>query len=230
VRVDLGAIYHRRWRLSTATPLHHQFDGKMTDTGLPEIIDLTESSLHKPIVINADEDNVTSRVVCPEGTQGEKETGKSRRRPRKKEVPIEDGGAAESSTQASRNRSKERNAKGNRDPTSRQRSRSPEPLRKDTSPLERLSELFYVDTVPVRVPAPTIPWETPSDTTGEIILDLLLPEHVSVFGPEVNGERPVEIIGPTPPTFENEDFIEYLDYDDRNKVIFAISTRNLIAR
>jgi len=204
----------------------------MADTGLPEIIDLTESSLHKSIVINADEDNVTSRVVCLEGTQGEKEIGKSRRRPRKK-VPIEDGGAAGSSTQVSRNQSKERNAKGNRDPPSRQQSRSPEPLRKDTSPLERLSESFYVDTVPARVPAPTIPWETPPDTTdmnGEIISDLLLPEHVSVFGPGVDGERPVEIIGPTPPTFEDEDFIEYLDYDDRNKVIFAISTRNFIVR
>jgi hypothetical protein len=48
---------------------------------------------------------------------------------------------------------------------------------------------------------------------------LLLPEHVSVFS-----EVPVEIIGPPTPSSADEDgdFIEYLDYDDRNKVRFAV--------
>ena len=206
----------------------------MVDTDSLEIIDLTESPPPpEPIVIQSDEDDV--EASSPKDTKSGKEMRKSRRKKRKKGGPIEDGEVAESSTQASRIHSRERQADRNRIPPSRRRSHSPEPRRRSPSPRLRgnFTDLFYVDVLPAQVSVsvkPTIPGEKRPDsdcaTNNEMDHSkLLLPEHVSVFGVGENGAGPVEIIGPPTPKSgdEDEDFIEYLDYDDRNKVIFVLN-------
>ena len=190
----------------------------MAGTGLPEIIDLTESSPPPPLIVFEEDVEVV-------GAEGEKEQRKARRKRRKKKT-SESLEVAESSTQPSRNQSRERHAERNGDPP-RKRFRSAEPRKGDPSPRSRdnLTDPFCVDVVPAQVPVsvkPTIPGDT--HLNGESKLELLLPEHVSVFGAPENGTEPVEIIGPPTPNYENdnEDFIEYLDYDDRNKVRFIV--------
>jgi hypothetical protein len=97
------------------------------------------------------------------------------------------------------------------------RSPSPPPADEDT--------LFFVDVTPVSVPsnAATIPpplvagtSATPADASA-----LLLPAHVSIL-PSANGTSlTVEIISEPEPHSDEEDFIEYLDYDDRKVCIDA---------
>jgi hypothetical protein len=139
----------------------------------------------------------------------------------------------ESSTQASRLHSRERQADRNRNSPPFHQSRSPNPPQRFPSPRPRdvFSHLFCVDVLPapLRVSAkPTISAENRPDPAPAGEIDnhskLLLPEHVSVFGIGEDGAGRVEIIGPPTPNSddEEEDFIEYLDYDDRNKVIFVI--------
>lgn len=185
-----------------------------------EIIDLTESPPpSEPIVIRSDADD-------SELAQGEIEARRPRKK-RRKRVPTEDGKLDEGSAQASRNHSREKHADRENNFSSHQRSSSSERRRRSLSPQprNRFTDIFFVDVIPVQVPASAKSTSSAhghqhTPTGGDIGRSkLLLPEHVSVFGANDSGEGPVEIIGPTPNSGdEDEDFIEYLDYDDRNKV------------
>jgi protein AIR1/2 len=185
-----------------------------------EIIDLTESPPPpEPIVIRSDADD-------NELAQGEIEARRPRKK-RRKRVPNEDGKLDEGSAQASRSHSREKHADRENNVPSHQRPSSPERRQRSLSPQPRdkFADIFFVDVVPVQVPVSaksTLSAHGRQHTPmgGDIgHSKLLLPEHVSVFGAGDNGEGPVEIIGPTPNSGdEDEDFIEYLDYDDRNKV------------
>ncbi|KIP10394.1 hypothetical protein PHLGIDRAFT_33917, partial [Phlebiopsis gigantea 11061_1 CR5-6] len=92
----------------------------------------------------------------------------------------------------------------------------------ETKGHDPLDSLFFVDDGPAEVPAaakfrdPAIPSVSSADKANEQAVDdkplLLLPGHVSVF--EGTGDAPLEIIVPPEPDSEDEDYIEYLDYDD----------------
>ena len=79
-------------------------------------------------------------------------------------------------------------------------------------------ELFVVDLTPMPIPSLVIaPTRAADATTGETTAKLLVPAHVTVLG-----STPVEIIQPLAESEKDEDFINYLDYDD-SKVSIACS-------
>lgn len=89
----------------------------------------------------------------------------------------------------------------------------------DAQPRSPSPPLFFVDTHAAEVPTntkPTLP--PPPDTSAEPKEEeppLLLPAHVSVL--EGADGAPVEIIQP-PPIDSDDDYIDYLDYDDDRRV------------
>ncbi len=99
--------------------------------------------------------------------------------------------------------------------SSRPRSHTPSPKR-DAAPD---TALFFLDDTPAEVAANLKPprFEVHKGA-AEVVTEkkeepmLLLPAHVSVFGEE--GQVPMEIIAPLPVDSDDEDYIEYLDYDD----------------
>lgn len=85
--------------------------------------------------------------------------------------------------------------------------------------------LFYIDEEPADIPVsskpttdplPNKPAPKPNETAQGNPLGLLLPAHVTVF--EDNGDIPIEILPPPPLDSEDDDYIEYLDYDDNRRV------------
>jgi protein AIR1/2 len=86
-------------------------------------------------------------------------------------------------------------------------SRSPRQSSPPRSPTDT-TPLFFVDVEPVPIPAAHI--LDPSTVPDELGDKLLLPAHVSIFG-----LAPVEILPTSNTDLDDEDYIEYLDYDDR---------------
>lgn len=92
------------------------------------------------------------------------------------------------------------------------------------------STLFFVDDAPAEVPtvaqfrppnvASTTEIANPDQRPEENRSSLLLPAHVSVF--EGSGNTPIQIIAPAVIDSEEEDYIEYLDYNDDRKVFTSI--------
>ena len=103
--------------------------------------------------------------------------------------------------------------------------------RTDDKPKEEMDDLFFVDEAPAEVPvtekfavvaiAPTVASNKAKEVPQEDQAELLLPAHVSIL--ERSGDAPIQIIAPVPPDSDDEDFIEYLDYDDdrRVRVVFV---------
>jgi hypothetical protein len=98
------------------------------------------------------------------------------------------------------------------------RSYSPGNRRRSTSPPSpsHNSALFFVDVQPAEVKPsdkPSVHGAIPVVVDDEA-RNLLLPAHVSVFG-VAEGSIPVEILPPSDSEGQDDDYIEYLDYDDR---------------
>jgi len=72
-----------------------------------------------------------------------------------------------------------------------------------------MQDLFFIDVQP----APVLPTERPLPTVDNSTPPLLLPAHVSIFGNE-----PVEILLPALGPPGEEEYIDYLDFDDRRDV------------
>ncbi|KAF7789446.1 hypothetical protein EIP86_000391 [Pleurotus ostreatoroseus] len=107
----------------------------------------------------------------------------------------------------------------------RQRDQDDQRARSET-PEKQTEELplFYIDEEPAEIPAlskpttdppPNKPAPKPDETAQSNTPGLLLPAHVTVF--EGNGEAPIEILPPPPLDSEDDDYIEYLDYDDNRR-------------
>lgn len=93
---------------------------------------------------------------------------------------------------------------------SRRSSRSPR--RKRTPPSEPSpsdSNLFFIDVNPTPLPITSI-FVVPTIVDNQAGPSLLLPAHVSVFG-----ATPVEILPSPNANSDEEDYIDYLDFDDR---------------
>jgi hypothetical protein len=142
-------------------------------------------------------------------------------------APADDGehAAAREESKTRRTRRKERaEANGAADePRRRRGKRSPSPVADDAA------DLFFIDVKPAPVPStngPTLS-RPPAAGTGETSTDapaLFLPAHVSVL-PSANGSSvPVKIIEETEVHSDDEEFIEYLDYDDRKVRVFNHAT------
>lgn len=170
-----------------------------TGSGSPEIIDLTGSTAAAP----SDADDDVVEIEKPKIFGNMKKAGAGRKRQRGKRSSLEAGEVVENHPVAQGDKRSKRRSRS--PPARRPRSRSPK-LR------DELADLFYVDVVPAQIPASVKP------ISGGAQPKLLLPDHVSVFNPEDGNGGPIEIIRPPSPTEDDEDFIEYLDYDDRSKV------------
>lgn len=187
-----------------------------------EIIDLTESPPPpEPIVIDSGSDEAdanNSKTTRQERTP--------RRRKKKRKKASLEAGEVEESDLGEGSNPKRQVTLGSGDPAAGRRSRSPGPRQKSPDAPDDFADLFFVDIKPTSIASAAKPTNTtraPSEPTSNKEVDkpqLLLPEHVSVFGLGESGEGPVEIIRPLTPNTDEEDFIEYLDYDDRNKVSF----------
>lgn len=106
---------------------------------------------------------------------------------------------------------------------SRRSSRSPR--RKKTPPRDPNPNdlnLFFIDIKPAALPTSSL-FVTPTIPGNEAGPSLLLPAHVSVFG-----AAPVEILPSTNADSDEEDYIDYLDFDDR-KVRITLSPQCSIA-
>ncbi|THH29387.1 hypothetical protein EUX98_g4805 [Antrodiella citrinella] len=124
-----------------------------------------------------------------------------------------------------RRRKEEREEARNRSrsprPSSR-RSRSPEHKRGDTSTTQdSVSSLFFVDVkpadIPIAVKIPISSQPIPSgsgsnNSEADKATKLLLPAHVLLA--DTNGDAPLEILPPSPLDSDEDDYIDYLDYDD----------------
>ncbi|KAG7449223.1 uncharacterized protein BT62DRAFT_929198 [Guyanagaster necrorhizus] len=173
----------------------------------------------KVIVIHSDASDIEPGQVTTVGESASPRKRKKRKQTsREKEGSTRNEGQAEGSSfgrEARRERrkksrlEKQATGSGSRDPSSerhapKSRSRSPGSLDN--------SKLFYFDLAPVVLPniidkvAKTDEEDGPSK--------LLLPSHVQVLG-----SVPVEILPPSPSDFEDEDYIDYLDYDDRKGLV-----------
>ncbi|KIJ70584.1 hypothetical protein HYDPIDRAFT_164570 [Hydnomerulius pinastri MD-312] len=174
-----------------------------------EIIDLTLSPpLPEPIEILSDEDD------SPLGPQDSREKKKRKNKKRKKSKGLTSDGV-DSSAQPSRNQSRERETR--RDtrnvPPSRRRSASPPP--RTSAPTTDEPELFFFDAEAAPVHLEEEPPEVRPVESNEEANKLLLPSHVAVLSLSDDGVVPVEIIRAPTPNSDEEDYIEYLDYEDR---------------
>ncbi|KJA24656.1 hypothetical protein HYPSUDRAFT_482111 [Hypholoma sublateritium FD-334 SS-4] len=76
-------------------------------------------------------------------------------------------------------------------------------------------ELFIIDLTPMPIPSLVASAVNAADATAEeITAKLLVPAHVTVLG-----STPVEIIKPLDESEKDEDFINYLDYDDSKHML-----------
>ena len=150
----------------------------------PEIIDLTESSPSPPNFVDLTED------ANPAPTPGMKKV----RKRKKKKVRTTENSQASTVPAASTENMPDSSVKADAASTSASR-------RDDTS-------LYFIDVIPVPLPPPIIAQAQPE--TQESQSDtLLLPAHVAVFGNDS-----IQIVPPTQKELGEEDYIEYLAYDD----------------
>ncbi|VDB89981.1 unnamed protein product [Peniophora sp. CBMAI 1063] len=188
-----------------------------------EIIDLTKDS--------SDVEEIKSTDFSR--GKSESKAGPSRRERKRKRaaqymeehdqpIAIEvkaDGDEGEGSTARKSRRKKNKSARS-----------SPAPAAPDSA-IPNMDDLFFVDTAPAAIPSdlafidskPSAPSTTSNSTEESALVKtpespaLLLPAHVSVLAENADG-KPIEIIRPPSPGSEGEDvedFIQYLDYDDR---------------
>jgi hypothetical protein len=165
--------------------------------------------------------------VVEEGEVAEEEPVKTTKKPRQKRSRSRSR-EREPAKETRRDKRRREHQSRDRDRKSppRRRSRSPEPRRRDRerSPLKTVddTQLFFVDTKPVPVPENLT--AKPS-TSSAPISDLILPAHVAVVGSNVVA---VEIHSSVNAEEENEDdYIDYLDYDDDRRVRVHVVTLNL---
>ncbi|KAF9462622.1 hypothetical protein BDZ94DRAFT_1194232 [Collybia nuda] len=95
------------------------------------------------------------------------------------------------------------------------------PCRVKTPPLEPRSDdskLFFIDVKPAPLPTTSFP-VSPAIEDGRIGPSLLLPAHVSVFG-----TTPLEILPSPSMNSDGDDYIDYLDFDDRKDVVRYFQT------
>lgn len=102
-----------------------------------------------------------------------------------------------------------------------ERDEYPEQMKEQTK-----EDLFFVDDAPAEVPAAakfaaiinanSLVVDATKQASHEDKPALSLPAHVSVF--EGSGDAPTQIIAPVPIDSEDEDYIQYLDYDGDRRV------------
>ncbi|KAK0230783.1 hypothetical protein IW262DRAFT_1340380 [Armillaria fumosa] len=144
-----------------------------------------------------------------------------RKRKRKKKQANREEEASEARSSSGREARRERRKKlrleeqaggsGSRNPISERRRRSRSPPDRSPSSLDN-SQLFFLDLEPVAVQSVAEKTAKADEEGGSP--KLLLPSHVQVLG-----SVPVQILPPSSSDSGDEDYIDYLDYDDRKGLV-----------
>ncbi|RDB22705.1 Protein air1 [Hypsizygus marmoreus] len=206
-----------------------------------DIIDLTISPVAEYIVLDDDnEDEQLAQVDTQTETQAGQDREKRRSRRKKRKRTLTEGDSQSSATHTREqsveegeidSRKRERSSNEIIDPSGsapqpdriprrkdrntqreNRRRRSYSPHRQKTPPSKE-PDLFFIDIQPAPLPPTAIFKPTSDDAPETPVHTLLLPAHVSVFGAE-----PVEILPPSSADLDEEDYIEYLDFDDRKDI------------
>ena len=180
---------------------------------MAEVIDLTVSPLPEIIEISSDQENTSP-------SRRKRTQENKRRRKRKKANGLaSDSSGIGSSARPSRTHSPET---GNKHSDLDESTPHPKPASQVVQPISSTNDepgLFIFDgtAAPIAVEdiSPT-PEPAESNEDGN---KLLLPSHVAIFHDD--GPIPAEVIPPQKPSPDDEEYIEYLDYEDR-KVSFVV--------
>ena len=182
----------------------------------------------------------------------ERNRERDRERDKERERDRERENQRERDRDRERDKGRERDRRRERSPPSRRRSHSPESkrrVREDPSPTPKTKppttppDLFYIDVSPSEIPissraalpiSPIKPVITEKSEEKEQdkekgeneVSKLLLPIHVTVVGD--NEVVPIEILPSAPIDSEDEDYIEYLEYDDDRRVSPSTSSSSFI--
>ncbi|KAG1779713.1 hypothetical protein EV702DRAFT_1086173 [Suillus placidus] len=176
---------------------------------MPEIIDLTVSPPPpEPIEILSDGEIPTVSL-----NQEDSPSQKSKRKPRKRKKskgPTCDG------VDSSRNQSLERRSTADSRAATVSRRRSVSPKRRSPAPAPPDQELFFFDATPAPVVTePSQSSNSQPESSKSAADRLLLPSHVSILSAGGDAAVPIEIVAQLPVDSEEEDYIEYLEYEDR---------------
>lgn len=173
---------------------------------MPEIIDLTASSPPPGIIEILSDGEIPMVSLNPEDPPSQKPKRKPRKR-RKSKGPTCDG------VDSARKQSLERRSTPDPRAGTVSRKRSAPPTRRSPAPDQ---ELFFFDATPAPVVTePTQTSNTQPESSKSAADRLLLPSHVSILNAGADGAVPVEIVPQLPVDSEEENYIEYLDYEDR---------------
>ncbi|KAJ7368266.1 hypothetical protein DFH08DRAFT_981944 [Mycena albidolilacea] len=179
---------------------------------MSEVIDLTLDS--PPPKGSADDE---SRARKKERRAERKEEKRESRRHRKRDSRRKQGDERDreerdpdEERRSHRSRDEKDDGKRRREP-SRERDSDRKRSRRERERVIPNEELFVLDATPAVLPAAA---RYTAATTIEEPSELILPAHVSVFG-----ETPAPILPTEPLDSDEEDYIEYLDYDNRKDFV-----------
>ncbi|KAK0486956.1 hypothetical protein EDD18DRAFT_1192592 [Armillaria luteobubalina] len=174
---------------------------------------MPQTDTHEVIVIHSDASDIEPGQITTKSDT-------PRKRKRKKKQANREEEESEARSSSGREARRERREKlhleeqaggsGSRDPTSERRRRS-SPSGHSLGPLDD-SQLFFLDLEPVAVQSVAEKTTKVDEEGGSP--KLLLPSHVQVLG-----SVPVEILPPSSTDSGDEDYIDYLDYDDRKGLV-----------
>ncbi|KAK0468352.1 uncharacterized protein EV420DRAFT_460559 [Desarmillaria tabescens] len=176
------------------------------------------------IVIHSDASDIEPGQVTTKSASPRKKRKKKKQTSREEEGSEAQVERSSSGREARRERRKrlrleeQASGSGSRDLNTERRRRSRSPPSRSPEPLDD-SKLFYFDLDPVPLPNVVQKAEKAGDSEEGGPSKLLLPSHVQVLG-----SVPVEILPPSPSDSENEDYIDYLDYDDRKGLVRYFDT------
>ncbi|KAI6151943.1 hypothetical protein BKA82DRAFT_2911571 [Pisolithus tinctorius] len=173
---------------------------------MAEIIDLTANSPGQtPIEISSGEEDASTPTPTQDVSSNEKGCRNRKKKRSKRPVTEQVGSSTHNSADCAQQ-------EGGKQCDNSYSAPLPEVSTED-------SQLFYFDVVAVPVPDVNAeyvqrPTDVPSEGCSQDNPKLLLPSHVSLLAPGTNSTDPIEII-PPPIVDSNDDYIDFLDYEDR---------------
>ncbi|KAI6047205.1 hypothetical protein EDC04DRAFT_2622204 [Pisolithus marmoratus] len=167
---------------------------------MAEIIDLTADS-PKPIEISSGEEELSTPTPTRDVSSNEKGRRNRKKKKPKRPVTEQPGTSTRNSADCALQEGEKEGDNAHPTPSSKASTED--------------SQLFYFDAV--ALPVPDVGPEharVPSEDCCQDEPKLLLPSHVSLFTPGMDGTYPIEII-PPPIVDSDDDCIDFLDYEDR---------------
>lgn len=186
---------------------------------MPEVIDLTLDSPAPKESADDDESRARKKERRAERKEEKRESRRQRKRDSRRkhrDEPDREERDPDEERRSHRSRDEKDDGKRRRE-SSRERDSDRKRSRRERERDIPNDELFVLDATPAVLPAAA---RYIAATTVEEPSELILPAHVSVFG-----ETPAPILPTEPLDSDEEDYIEYLDYDNRKVRLLSRSCR-----